>query len=93
MCSLEKQRAPRERSSHSTVRPENATAPPNFSHAVHEIFLLAIIGFIAFALIAAANGAYTADACAVHEHTSEPEPAHKTTFIPQQRADRPGLGA
>jgi hypothetical protein len=29
------------------------------NHTVHEIFLLIIIGVIAFALIAAANGAYS----------------------------------
>ena len=39
----------------------------NAAHATHEIFLLAIIGFIAVALIGAANGAYTADSCGVRE--------------------------
>ena len=68
------------------------TPPDSFSQAVHELLLLVIIGSIAFALIAAANGAYTTDACALREHTNDIELGHKTTIaIPQQRADRPGL--
>jgi len=67
------------------------TPSDNLGHVVHEVFLLVIIGFIAFALIAAANGAYTADACAVRDHANNIEPGHETPIpVPQHRPDRPG---
>jgi hypothetical protein len=63
--------------------------PNSWGHAVNEAFLLVIIGFIAFALVAAANGANTADACAPREHANT-EPGPSTTAVPDQQADRRG---
>src|SRR5438105_13580610 len=53
------------------------TPPDNSSHAVYELVLLMIIGCIACALVAAANGAYTTDTCALRHHTNETESGHK----------------
>ena len=50
-------------------------------NSMHEGFLLVIIAFIAFALIAAANRVYTTDACHARDQASDIELAP-----PQQQA-------
>jgi hypothetical protein len=40
-------------------------------NSIHESFLLGVIALLAFALIAAANGAYTTDACHVGGQASD----------------------
>jgi len=68
-----------------------ATPPDNIINSMHETFLLVIIAFIAFALIAAANGAYTSNACRPRDQASDIRSGHETMMAtPQQHANGAG---
>ena len=71
-----------------------ATRSDSMMNSMHEIFLLVIIAFIAFALIAAANGTYMIDACHARDQASGIDPGHGTTTVPsQQQAHAAGKGS
>lgn len=57
-----------------------ATPRDNTINSMHETFLLVIIAFIAFALIAAAHGAYTTDACHPRDQASGIQPGQETVM-------------
>jgi len=68
-----------------------ATPPDNIINSMHETFLLVIIAFIAFALIAAANGAYTSKARHPRDQASDIRSGHETMMAtPRQHANRAG---
>jgi hypothetical protein len=69
------------------------TPSDRMMQSMHEIFLLVIIASIAFALIDAANRAYTIDACHAHDPASDINPGHEAMMPPsQQQAHAAGKG-
>jgi hypothetical protein len=57
-----------------------ATPRDNLINSMHETFLLVVIAFVAFALIAAAHGAYTTGACHPRDQASDIQSGHETVM-------------